>query len=260
MNINYSELDDSTINMNYTPDLNMNYTSDLNMNYTPDLNTNYTPDLNTNYNPDLNTNYTKKININTPDIKNNFASTNEVNYEKYWENSNNQPNIQTKKKKVSFDDILSNMNIVVNNQGVLQFMQPTQSLQEQIYNQPPQYQEQQHVQNQNYQNQQYQQPYQEYVAQQVAKKQPLDPSIKNSFLYNKYFKDYRDVSVQPEIRVPKTIEEYKQMLLEDKLKRIEQKKRAAEIKSTKLLFTTSTGNQDVIKSTKHNLRGMTFHT
>ena len=114
-----------------------------------------------------------------------------------------------------------------------------------------------------YQQPQYQQPYQEYVAQQVAKKkQPLDPALKNSFLYNKYFKDYKDVAVQPEIRVPKTIEEYKNMLLEDRLKRIEQKKRIAEIKSTKLLFTTSTStsNQNIINSTKNNLRSMNFHT
>jgi hypothetical protein len=122
-----------------------------------------------------------------------------------------------------------------------------------MFNQQPQYQ----------QNIQYQQPYQEYVAQQVAKKQqPLDPALKNSFLYNKYFKDYKDVVVQPEIRVPKTIEEYKQMLLEDRLKRIEEKKRVAQIKSTKLLFTTNgiTTNQATIKSTKNNLRSMNFHT
>ena len=249
MNIHYSELDDSPININYNPDLNVDYN----------------PDLNVDYNPDLNVNSVKKIN--TPD--NSFTS----NYEKYWENPKKESNIQTKKKKVSFDDILSNMNIVVNKQGVLQFMQPTQTLQEQIYPEQqyqPQYQQQQYQQQQyqpqyqqQYQQPQYQQPYQEYVAQQVAKKkQPLDPALKNSFLYNKYFKDYKDVAVQPEIRVPKTIEEYKNMLLEDRLKRIEQKKRIAEIKSTKLLFTTSTStsNQNIINSTKNNLRSMNFHT
>ena len=59
--------------------------------------------------------------------------------EKYWD----QP-IQTpiKKKKVSFDDILSNMNLVVNPKGVLQFMQPMQN--EEYYPQPqnqPQYEQ-----------------------------------------------------------------------------------------------------------------------
>jgi len=183
------------------------------------------------------------------------------NPEKYWENSEKKTNLP-KKKKVSFDDILSNMNIVVNQKGVLQFMQPSPALQEQMYQEQPQqmYQEQP--------QQMYQQPYQEYVAQQVAKKQqqpPLDPTIKNSFLYNKYFKDYKDVTnVQPEVRVPKTMEEYKQMLLDDRIKAIEQKKRISQIKSTKLLFTSNVPNanavsQSVIRSTKNNLRSMSFH-
>jgi hypothetical protein len=187
-------------------------------------------ELNNNQNPYQNIDYNSNI---------------EVNPESYWEKSQTQSN-NSKKKKVSFNEILSNMNIVVNEQGVLQFMQPSHALKEQIY---PQYQDTQ------------QQPYQEYVAKQVEKnqKQPLDPSVKNSFLYNKYFKDYKDVTnVQPEIRVPKTIEEYKQMLLDDKIKRIEQKKRISQIKSTKLLFTTNADSQGVIRPTKNNLRNMSF--
>ena len=175
--------------------------------------------------------------------------------EKYWESYNktsqNQP--QTKKKKVSFDDILTNMNIVVNQSGVLQFMQP------------------QPVQNESYEEGSYQQPYQEYVAQQVAQRQqqqqpqrqqqPLDPSVKHSFIYNKYFKDYKDESTlnQPQVRVPKTMEEYRQMLIDDRIAEIEQKKRIAAIKSTKMMFTTNVGNQGVIRATRNNLRSMSFH-
>ena len=192
------------------------------------------------------------------------------NPEKYWDQA---PTI--KKKKVSFDDILSNMNLVVNQKGVLQFMQPVQN--EEYYPQQPQM---------NYQEPQYQQPYQEYVAQQIAQRQqqtpyqqqapqqqapyqqqapqqqaPIDPSLKNSFLYNKYFKDYKDVATyEPQIRVPKTMEEYKQMLLEDKIKELQQKKRIAEIKSTKLLFTTNVPDQsNTIRPTRNNLRSMNFH-
>jgi len=172
--------------------------------------------------------------------------------EKYW---GNQP-APSKRKKVSFDDILSNMNIVVNQKGVLQFMQP--------------------VQNEEYLEQQ---PYQEYVAQQLAQRPQqqgqqqqgqqqqgqqgatIDPALKNSFLYNKYFKDYKDATTyEPEIRVPKTMEEYKQMLLEDKIKELQQKKRIAEIKSTKLMFTTNVSNQsNTILPTRNNLRSMSFH-
>ena len=184
----------------------------------------------------------------------NYDTNIEVNSEKYWENSQKQSNIQSKKKKVSFNDILSNMNIVVNKQGVLQFMQPSPDLQDQIYSQ----QHQQPYSQQPY-SQQYQQPYQEYVTQQVSKKQGIDPAVKNSFLYNKYFKDYKDDTVvQPEVRVPKTMDEYRQMLLDDRIKAIEQKKRISQIKSTKLLFTTNAGSQGVIRSTKNNLRSMSF--
>jgi len=178
--------------------------------------------------------------------------------EKYWDQQPKQP---TKKKKVSFDDILSNMNLVVNQKGVLQFMQPLQNeeyYQEQPYQQQP-YQQQQF---QPIQQPGIQQPYQEYVAQQLAKQQqaPIDPAVKNSFLYNKYFKDYKDATTyEPEIRVPKTMEEYRQMLIDDKIKELQQRKRIAEIKSTKLMFTTNVSNQsNTIRPTNNSLRSMKF--
>jgi hypothetical protein len=168
------------------------------------------------------------------------------NSEKYWE-KNTQKQTQPK-KKVSFDDILSNMNLVVNKSGILQFMS---------HNNPNE-EDQQQYQEQQYQEQQYQQPQQQY-------KQPLDPSVKNSFIYNKYFKDYQDAHPSaPQVRVPKTMEEYKKMLLEDKIKAIEQKKRISEIKSTKLMFTTTPSNQinpsnsRNIQASKNNLRMMSF--
>ena len=137
--------------------------------------------------------------------------------EKYWENYKQVNQTQTKKKKVSFDDILTNMNIVVNQSGVLQFMQPVPNNEQESF---------------------YEQPYQEYVAQQVAQsqyqpqqqQQPLDPSVKHSFIYNKYFKDYKDANTSnlPEVRVPKTMEEYKQMLIDDKIAEIERRKRISQ--------------------------------
>ena len=58
--------------------------------------------------------------------------------------------------------------------------------------------------------------------------------------------------------MPKTMEEYKQMLLENKIERIKQKKRISEIKSTKLLFTTNTGQNGAINSSRNNLKSMSF--
>jgi hypothetical protein len=57
------------------------------------------------------------------------------------------------------------------------------------------------------------------------------------------------------------MEEYKQMLLDDRLREIQERKRISEIKSRKLMFTT---NQDPmlngknIQPSKNNLRKMSF--
>lgn len=181
----------------------------------------------------------------------NFSELDNTNPEKYWEQTEEKPQEKYKKKKVSFGDILSNMNLVVNDAGVLQFMTSKQQ---------PQYPEQY--------PEQYQQPqYYNNTVEKVIKKPPvnntpIDPAVKNSYIYNKYFKDYKDVTHdEPVIRVPKTMEEYRQMLLDDKIKHIEQIKRINEIKSKKLFFTS---NQDPtlirknIQPTTNTLRKMSF--
>ena len=142
----------------------------------------------------------------------------------YW---HQPPKENIKKKKVSFDDILTNMNLVVNQNGVLQFIgsSSTQQFETPSYN--------------NQQNQ-----------------IPLDASLKHSHIYNKYFKDYKDNTFkQIEPRTPKTIAEYNKMLLEDKITAMKQKQRISQIKSTKLLFTNA-GN---INATNNNLRKMAFN-
>jgi hypothetical protein len=145
-----------------------------------------------------------------------------INSENYWEVSNTQ-SVQPKKKKVSFDDILTNMNLVVNPKGVLQYMAPV---------------------NDNVNN--------------VISEEPLDT---NGYIYNKYFKDYANKNtVTPIVRVPKTIEEYKQMLLEDKINRIRERKRISQIKSTKMLFTNTGTNigTNNINVTRNTLGKMSF--
>lgn len=189
------------------------------------------------------------------------------NVENYWEKSKVQET-QPKKKKVSFNDILSNMNLVVNKQGVLQFMIPNQEeLQsQQSYNQnefsQSQYQESQYQQgqkrsyNQQFQKAQYQQP------QQNKNSEPVVQVVKYSYIYNKYFKDYTDENVErPGPRVPKTIEEYHQMLLEDKIKQIQHRKMIETVKSKKMLFTSAPGaslNPRNLQASRNNLRIMNF--
>ena len=189
------------------------------------------------------------------------------NSEKYWEQAKSEKEQQTKKKKVSFTDILSNMNLVVSNKGVLQFIKPTNEPQQQDYQYEEQYyQPQQQEQRQNvHQHQQQQRQNVHQHQQYVQSQKPVDPSVKHSYIYNKYFKDYADVTPQaPEKRVPKTIEEYNQMVYEDRIKRIEERKRISEIKSTKLMFTTTPDNHvgqvnpRNIQTSKNSLRKMSF--
>ena len=128
------------------------------------------------------------------------------------------------------------MNLVVDNKGVLQFIQPTRS----------QHYEENYEQNNN----------------QIQEQPVVDHSVKHSYIYNKYFKDYTNVNTPvPEKKIPKTIEEYNQMIYDDRIKKIEQRKRVAEIKSTKLMFTTNPVNQvnpRNIKASKNTLRIMSF--
>ncbi len=184
----------------------------------------------------------------------------EFNYENYWE----QPKAE-KKKKVSFNDILSNMNLVVGKNGVLQQMQHQQPIEQQYT--PEQYVPQQYVPQQydyEYLPQQNipQQQYNQYIPQ---KEQPINPSVKHSYIYNKYFKDYNDnFQQEPEVLVPKTIEEYRQMVQEQRKKILEERIRISQIKSTKLMFTTNQGynvnnnRPTTIQPTKNNLRSMNF--
>jgi len=204
-------------------------------------------------------------NINTMNPYENFDyNSYQQNDLNYWETQNQKNTEQkTKKKKVSFNDILSNMNLVVNQQGVLQFMGPKQEqelLQPDYNNQQQYYNKQQPVHNSNIKKVQYQEEYQ--IPQQNKNSEPLDPTLKHSYIYNKYFKDYVEpMSNKPMPRVPKTIEEYRQMLLEDRIKAIQQKQRIDQIKSKKMFFMTAPGansNPRNIQASKNNLRSMSF--
>ena len=162
----------------------------------------------------------------------NNVNQNSTSQIKYWE----QPKIEKQRKKVTFDDILNNMNLVVTQDGVLQHMRPISQEQTQ-YNQQNDYQ------------------YQPQYQQQSHKNEQIEPSVKHSYIYNKYFKDYHDANVQPQgPRRPKTVNELKQMLREDKIREIQHKIRVSQIKSKKMLFTNING----IQSTQNNLRVMAF--
>jgi hypothetical protein len=140
----------------------------------------------------------------------------------YWETSNVKAQ-EPKKKKINYNDILNSLNLVVNKSGVLQYITTTDN-----------------------QDQQEQQQYYNPQQQQPSKGKPLDPQVKNSHIFNKYFKDYKDPNAEyvEEVKVPQTIEEYNQMLLEDRIKRIQERNRVSQIKSTKLLFESNNNSNN----------------
>ena len=150
----------------------------------------------------------------------------------YWKEPKQQqqnavPINEKSKKKVSFDDILTNMNLVVNKRGELQRMNLKE---ESPYQQPP--------------------------------SQPSHRELTQSYIYNKYFKDYSRAITEPVApRVPKTMEEYKQMLLDDKINALEHKKRMEQIKPKKMMFTSAPyviNKPSNIQASKNNLKKMSF--
>lgn len=110
----------------------------------------------------------------------------------------------TVKPKISYDDILSKMGMFVSN-GELHLMEKDDYIK--------------------YQQQQQQQP------------QRMDPISQNphqnNYIYNKYFKDVNQM--QPTVRRPRTLQEYKRMLVEDYI----QTQKIKQIKSTKLIMPTT---------------------
>jgi len=106
--------------------------------------------------------------------------------------------------QISYGDILKSMNVSLVN-GVL-------------------------VYNSNHGRQQQQQ------QEQQRKQEPIPEAVKQSKVYNKYFSNYQAGPREPEIIRPQTIDEYKNLVREEKIKRFLAQKRAERIKSTKLAF------------------------
>lgn len=170
------------------------------------------------------------------DADNNIDKTrNSVNYLEvkkenngYWEN--NVVDVK-KKKKVTYDDILTTLNLVVAPNGVLQYMNAKPNTFNDDNNQ------------------------QQYAPQSIlknsVKQEQIQPQVKHSYIYNKYFKGYKDANVTvEEPRKPMTRGEYQKMVIEDLIKKRLAQKRVAQIKSKQMAFTN---NNQPIYASKNNL-------
>jgi hypothetical protein len=144
-------------------------------------------------------------------LDNKKVSFNENNtYNTYWDPKPEYEKPVQTKKNISYDEILNSMNMVLVN-GRLHFI-PSNKFKSSSQNQN---------QNQNIQQ----------------KKQNND----NSYIYNKYFKNFKDQEhIEDDTpQVPLTPEEIKRNIIIHKIKQIQERKRIEQIKSRKLLFDTS---------------------
>ena len=201
------------------------------------------------------------LNNNNLNVNNyNTQLSSDGNTNSYWEKPKD---VVPRKKRVTYDDILSSLNLVVNPNGVLQYMtiKPNADVFFQNQGETQQYSQQQHSQQQHSQQQHSQQPQQPRQQSQQQSKplqnaKPLEPQLKNSYIFNKYFKDYKDANnIQiEEPKRPQTIQEHNRMVFEERVKRMKERNRVAQIKSTKLLFE----NNSNINVSKNNLYRMSF--
>jgi len=139
----------------------------------------------------------------------------------------------SKKTQISYDDILSSMNTVVID-GKLEFIRNDRNdkLQNIIENQP-------------------QQKKVTFSGSQLQPQNNYQTQInKSSYIYNKFFKDYKEPS-QPqneEPRRPLTKKEFIKQLIINRANAINERNRIAEIKSTKLLFNNNNNRNIIINS------------
>lgn len=173
-------------------------------------------------NPNLNNNFNyDNFNLNK-DIKNEVINKRVTfnEYNNYWEPNPDYEKVQQKKTGISYDDILNSMNMISIN-GRLHFI-PTNKLQDTPQN------------TNNIKT--------VSSSKQIINNQNFNKNNKNSFIYDKYFKNYQQEKehVQNDIpKVPLMPDEIKRRLLLHRLKQIQERKRIEQIKSKKLLFDTS---------------------
>uniref|UniRef100_A0A6C0EV93 Uncharacterized protein n=1 Tax=viral metagenome TaxID=1070528 RepID=A0A6C0EV93_9ZZZZ len=175
-------------------------------------------------------NFTEIYNLDNTDNTRENTNNNTDIANKYWEDNPGINSKQKKKVKFSYDDILLSLNLSVNKDGVLQYMSTKNEVIE-----PQKIQ----TNNRNIQNQ-------------IKTTNISQVQNKNSYIFNKYFKDYKDPTIVEERQIPKTKEEYNKMLVEEHTKRIEAIKRIQQIKSTKMFFSNNMGTSTSQRVTNLN--------
>ena len=138
-----------------------------------------------------------------------------------------RPRVPEQKPKISYDDILNKMGMFVSD-GKLHLVDNLNPQQINQINQPKQ---------QNQMKQPNLPKQQNQTKQIIYKEEPVQTNIpQNSYIYNKYFSNEK--TEEPNIRVPRNVYEYRNMLIQD----IIQKQKIRRLKSTKLILPNSNMN------------------
>ena len=126
-----------------------------------------------------------------------------------------RPRVPEQKPKISYDDILNKMGMFVSD-GKLHLVDNLNPDQLNQINQPKQTKQ---------------------TKQIIYKEEPVQTNIpQNSYIYNKYFSNEK--TEEPNIRVPRNVYEYRNMLIQD----IIQKQKIKRLKSTKLILPNTNMN------------------
>lgn len=183
------------------------------------------------------------------ELKNEILDPSKYNYQAYWENEDKRKTQQApplkpalKKPEVTYDDILSSLNVTVQN-GKLQLVNKNNNINNNKFTNP-------HVNTNTNQNSQ------PNIPKNNQKKVQIDPQLKDSKIYNKYFKNYYQEQ-QPDVIVFETKEDYMNYQREQYIKQLEQAKRISQIKSKKLLFDSPKISLGISRG--NNLRKFSFH-
>jgi hypothetical protein len=160
----------------------------------------------------------------------------------YW----NTPQVVNKSKKVSYDDILSSLNLVVSTDGVLKKISNKNNVQSvnQLNEENPETFVSDISPRKRFEPASFKPklkiPFKNDIKNVSYNNNTIEPQLKNSTIYNKYFNNYNDTSIDILPRRPLTQSELRVQLICDKMNYIHQRKRVSHIKSKQLLLTTNT--------------------
>lgn len=184
-------------------------------------------------------NYNNNNNLKNEIINVNSNST--TTYTNYWHNNNeqgknttNNTTNNTSMKPLTYDDILNSLNLKAKD-GNLEFIEKPKKQPITVKKQNVTFDPSILINNIN-------------VKQDIPTPQ-VSSIDKNSYIYNKYFKDYKDESAVEEPKKPMTREEY----INEYNRRIYEKRRIEQIKSKKLMFSRGNDVNISISNPNHNL-------